>query len=110
MTQPAPTLRDGMIHAAVEQRRVDETKIMQKVNAVNRTAFLQRFPGQLEHMMRLVSERLQFCLHKNDHVSLDNPDTWAATPAELASLSAALRDLDSIHQRWNPTNSDTVND
>lgn len=100
MTQPNPTLRDGMIHAAVEARRVDDTKIMQKVNAVNREAFIQRFPGQIEHMMRLVSERLQFCLHKHDSVVLDNPDTWPATPAELASLSQALCNLDQLHQRW----------
>lgn len=91
-------VRDGMIHAAVEARRVDETKIMQKVNAVNREAFLQKFPGQVEHMMRLVSERLQFCLNKSPTVDLSNPDTWPAQPDELMSLAHALRNLNEIHQ------------
>ena len=48
------TLRDGMIHNAVESRRADDTKIMAKVNAVNREAFVIKFPGQLEHSMRLI--------------------------------------------------------
>ena len=33
MSNPAATVRDGEIHAAVERRRVDDVKIMQKVNA-----------------------------------------------------------------------------
>ena len=90
------------LRAAEQRRRADDTKIMQKVNAVNREAFIQRFPGQLEHMMRLVSERLQFVLNKHNDTDLTRPETWPATPAELASLASALRDLDEIHQRWHP--------
>jgi hypothetical protein len=94
------TLRDGMIHAAVEARRADETKIMQKVNAVNRESFVQRFPGQIEHHIRLTSERLQWCLSKPDSIDLMRPDTWLATPGEIADLARALRDLNEIRRDW----------
>ena len=47
MTNPTPQVRDGMIHAAQQARAVDDTKILQKVNAVNREAFTQRFPNQI---------------------------------------------------------------
>jgi hypothetical protein len=94
------TLRDGMIHNAVESRRADDTKIQQKVNAVHREAFVARMPGQLEHTMRLVMERLQFCLNKPPGTDLGAPDTWSATPAELASLADALYHLEQVRQHW----------
>jgi len=94
------TMRDGMIHNAVEARRADDTKIMQKVNAANREAFLQRFPGQIEHCMRLVSERLQYCLIKPEGTDLVNPDTWPATPDELLALSQALHNLEQVRLNW----------
>jgi hypothetical protein len=94
------TLRDGMIHNAVETRRADDTKILQKVNAVNREAFVQRLPGQLEHMMRLVTERLQFCLAKPEGTDLAHPETWPASPHELAALSEALYHLEQVRRAW----------
>jgi hypothetical protein len=94
------TLRDGMIHNAREARRADDTKILQKVNAVNREAFIQRFPGQMEHHMRLVSERLQWCLSKPDGVDLSRPDTWLASPDDIFALSQALRCLNEIRRDW----------
>ena len=94
------TLRDGMIHNAVESRRADETKIMQKVNLANREAFVQRMPGQLEHCMRLVMERLQHCLHKGPDTVLDNPVTWTATPEEIASLADSLWHLEQVRVNW----------
>jgi hypothetical protein len=100
MSNPTPTLRDGEIHAAIERRRVDDVKIMQKVNAVNRESFVQRFPNQLEHHMRLVSERLQACLTKSDSTVLANPDTWPASAAEIAALSQALQNLNEVRQDW----------
>ena len=95
-----PQLRDGIIHAAVEQRRADETRIMQKVNAANREAFLVKFPGHLEHSMRLTSERLLNCLNKPEGINLTDPTTWPATPEEIRSLAEALYHLDLIRQRW----------
>ena len=100
MSNPTPTVRDGQIHAAVEARRVDDTKILQKVNAVNREAFTQRFPNQLEHHMRLVSERLQACLTKPQGFVLDNPTTWPASADEIFALSHALKDLNQVRQDW----------
>ena len=94
------TIRDGMINSAVESRRVDETKIMQKVNAVNREAFTQRFPGHIEHNMRLISERLQNCLIKPATMDLSAPDTWPATASEIQNLAAALWSMEQIRQHW----------
>jgi len=95
-----PTIRDGMIHNAREARAADDTKILQKVNAVNRVAFTQRFPGQVEHHMRLVSERLQSCLSKPEHMQLDHPDTWPATAEEILNLSLALKNLNEVRRDW----------
>ena len=94
------SLRDGMIHNAVEKRRVDDVKIMQKVNAANREAFVQRLPGQLEHVMRLVVERLQFCLNKPEGIDLARPESWPAAPSEIAALSDALYHLEQVRQAW----------
>jgi len=94
------TIRDGMINAAVETRRADDTKILQKVNAANREAFTLRFPGHIEHSMRLISERLQNCLTKPHTMDLSDPDTWPATPAEIQSLAAALWSLEQTRHYW----------
>ena len=100
MADTNPQVRDGMIHNAVETRRVDDTKILQKVNAVNRVAFTSKFPGQLEHHLRLVSERLQACLHKDADTVLNDPTTWPATADEIFALSHALRNLNEIRRDW----------
>jgi hypothetical protein len=93
-------IRDGIIHNAVETRRVDDTKIMQKVNAVNREAFTQRFPNQIEHHMRLISERLQGCLTKPQGFVLDRPDSWPASADEIFALSHALKNLNEVRRDW----------
>ena len=100
MTNPTPHIRDSMIHAARETRAVDDVKIMQKVNAVNREAFTQRFPNQIEHHMRLVSERLQACLTKPQGFVLDAPDTWPATADEIFALTTALKNLNEVRRDW----------
>ena len=94
------SLRDGMIHNAVEARRADDTKIQQKVNAAHREAFVARMPGQLEHVMRLVMERLQFCLNKPPGTDLGSPETWLARPEELAALSQSLWHLEQVRHYW----------
>jgi hypothetical protein len=93
-----PTIRDGMIHNAMETRLADDTKIMQKVNAVYREAFVQKWPGQAEHILRLLCERIQYCLGKPDGTDLSNPSTWLATPEELRALSEALWHVHRIDQ------------
>lgn len=93
-------LRDGMIYQAQQERISRDVKIMQKVGAANREAFVQRFPGQLEHSMRLVSERLQACLTKPEGTDLAHPHTWPATAGEIESLAAALQSLETVRQHW----------
>lgn len=100
MTQPTAHIRDGIIHNAVESRRADDTKILQKVNAVNREAFTQRFPHQLEHHLRLTSERLQGCLAKPQGFVLDRPDSWPASADEIFALSTALKNLNEVRKDW----------
>jgi hypothetical protein len=95
-----PTLRDADIRRAVEARRVDDTKIMQKVNAVNREGFKQRFPGALEHNMRLINERLQHCLSKPDGIDLSQPHTWPASSIDIAALAEALWHLEQVRLNW----------
>lgn len=81
-----------------QQQLTADTLIMQKVNAVNREAFMQRFPGQLEHAQRLVAERLQHCLSKPEGCDLAVPASWPAQPQELRDLAQALRDLTETRQ------------
>lgn len=93
-------VRDADIRQAVEARRVDDTKIAQKVMAVNREAFVQKFPGQLQHNMRLVNERLMNVLNKPAGIDLQDPATWPALPSEIADLAQALYHLELIRQSW----------
>jgi hypothetical protein len=89
-----------MINAAEETRRADETKIMQKVNAVNREAFVQRLPGHIEHAMRLSMERLGVLLSKPPGVLLEDPHTWIGSTQEIVDLTQALLNLESLRANW----------
>jgi len=62
------------IHQALERRAVEDTKILQKVNAAHRVAFREKFPGQVEHCLRLITERLQQGLRKDADQPLTNRD------------------------------------
>lgn len=95
-----PSIRDGTIYAAQQERQARDVKILQGVNRAHREAFHERFPGQLEHCMRLVSERLQTCLSKPDGTDLARTTTWPAQPDELLSLAQALHSLDQIRCSW----------
>jgi hypothetical protein len=75
-----------------------DVKILQKLNAVNREAFLDKYPSQVEHCLRLTMERLQGGLDKRGSVVVDNPDTWRMTPAELAHLAQTAQALDLIRR------------
>ena len=85
--------KDEAIKIAREQadaRRVEEVKIAQKVNAAHRAAFREKFPGQIEHCMRLIAERLQKGLAKDAEVGLSD--------CSAKDLSWALLNLYKIHQ------------
>ena len=92
--------RNDEIRAAQERadlKRVQDTLIQQKVNAAHREAFKTRFPGQVEHCMRLTAERLQAILTKKP-TDLADPETWTSTADEIAKLSEALWHLSVISQ------------
>jgi hypothetical protein len=82
-------MRDAEQHQAQEARRVQDTRIEQKVMAAHREAFAQKFPGQVEHIMRLIAERLQQGLRKDQPVEL--------MASEIESLASALNLVYSIH-------------
>jgi len=96
------TTRDTEIRRAVEARAVQDVKILQKVNAAHREAFREKFPGQVEHAMRLTAERLQACLTKSDGTVLADPDTWSATAQDIKDLAVALDCLHNIHTEIKP--------
>lgn len=83
---------------ARQQNLVHDVKILQKVNAVHREAFVEKYPGQVEHCLRLVMERLQVGLDKRDGVDIANPDTWRLTTQELSDLVQCAYQLDTIRR------------
>lgn len=93
-------VRDSEIRQAQQQRMARDTRLAQTVGNAHRLAFRDRFPGQLEHCMRLVSERLQSCLIKPEHCDLTRPETWPAGPADIRDLAAALWELEQVRQHW----------
>lgn len=99
MSKPDAQLRDGMIHQAQQERIVRDTLIMQKVNLAHRESFKTRFPGQLEHIQRLIAERLQAILTRKPS-DLADPETWTSTADEIAKLSEALWHVSVISQMY----------
>ena len=93
-------MRDGIIHNAVETRRARDVKIMQGVNQAHRDAFVVRLPGQIEHSMRLIAERLIACLGKPEGTVLDQPATWPASADDIHSLTQALWQLEQLREHW----------
>jgi hypothetical protein len=91
--------RDSMIDQAQQERMTRDVKIMQKVNQANREAFTQRFPGQIQHCMRLVAERLQAVL-TNKPTELADPSTWTASAQEIRDLTQALDNLAVLSQTY----------
>ena len=72
--------------------------ILQKVGAAQREAFKERFPGQVEHILRLTAERLQAVLTKRASTDPADPATWSCTARDLADLSVALNYIYEIDQ------------
>jgi hypothetical protein len=87
------TARDTEIRRAQEASRVSDTLILQKINASHRVAFAEKFPGQIEHILRLLTERLQAGLDKRDGVDINDPDTWKMSSKELSDLSTAIHHI-----------------
>jgi hypothetical protein len=75
-----------------------DVKILQKVNAASREAFGIKYPGQVEHCLRLIMERLQAGLDKRSGVDIADPDTWRMSTQELRDLADAAHLLNTIRQ------------
>lgn len=73
-----------------QERLVLEAKIQGKINAVHRGAFREKFPTQVEHVLRLIAERLQLGLNKNSADTLNHTD--------VALLAEALRNVYEIYK------------
>ena len=82
------------------EQQVLDTKILQKVNGVQRDAFSTRFPGQVNHCLRLVMERLQAGLDKRDGLDTGNPDTWRMSTVEIQELAHTAYLLNEIRRSF----------
>lgn len=82
-----------------EEKMVQDTIILQKVNKAHRVAFKEKFPGQVEHCMRLTVERLQAIL-ANKPVDLAKPETWDCTAREIHDLAHGLYYLSIMNQHY----------
>ena len=88
-------------YAVMDQGRlVADTKILQKVNAAHREGFALRYPGQVEHCLRLTMERLQLGLDKRDGSDPALPDTWRLSTSELRDLAETISILDRIRRQF----------
>ena len=84
--------RDKEIGAARQRAallQAEDTKIQQKVMSAHREAFYQKFPGQCEHIMRLIAERLQLGLRKDQPVPMCD--------TAVKELSQAVYNIYQIH-------------
>ena len=84
--------RDQEIGAARQLRahqQAEDVKLQQKIMGAHREAFHQKFPGQVEHCMRLIAERLQLGLRKDSDLQIND--------CSAEALSAALLNLWTIH-------------
>lgn len=79
-------------------QQLQDVKILQKVNAAHREAFKEKFPGQVEHMLRLTAERLQAVLTKRATTDVANPATWACSAEEIKDLAMALTCLQEVQR------------
>jgi len=95
------TTRDTEVRRAHAVRAVQDVQILQKVNHAHREAFREKFPGQVEHAMRLTAERLQALLTKTETTVLNTPDTWNCSAQDIRDLAVALDSLHNIHIELN---------
>ena len=78
-----------MADQELEARLVEDVKLRQKLGLAHREAFAQKFPGQCEHVMRLIAERLQLGLRKDQPIELP--------AADIEHLANALLAVYTIH-------------
>jgi len=81
-----------------ETLKYNDTLILQKVNASHRIAFADKYPNQVEHILRLITERLQIGLTKLETTDLSKPDTWSLSCHEINNLAEAMFYVHQIRQ------------
>jgi hypothetical protein len=87
-----------MTTARDHEQQVQDVKILQKVNKAHRDAFPVKFPGQVDHCLRLTMERLQLGLSKTAGVVVHDVDTWLVLPEDLADLAKTAYYLNEIRK------------
>jgi len=92
------TAREQEIKAAQDAARYNDTLILQKVNASHRIAFADKYPNQVEHILRLITERLQIGLTKLETTDLSSPKTWSLSCDEINNLAEAMFYVHQIRQ------------
>jgi len=92
------TAREQEIKAAQDAARYNDTLILQKVNASHRIAFADKYPNQVEHILRLITERLQIGLTKLETTDLSSPKTWNLSCDEIQHLAEAMFYVHQIRQ------------
>ena len=92
------TARETEIKAAQDAARYNDTLILQKVNASHRIAFADKYPNQVEHILRLITERLQIGLTKLEATDLSKPSTWSLNCDEINDLAEAMFYVHQIRQ------------
>jgi hypothetical protein len=90
MSEQPRDIEIGQARQRAAVLQAEDTKIQQKVMAAHREAFYQKFPGQVEHCMRLIAERLQTGLRKDQDLSISD--------CSAKDLSLALLNLYQLHK------------
>ena len=90
-------------HIANDKVKADY-KIAEKIALGQSAVFRNRFPSQCEHILRLITERLQAGLDKNNGVVIDNTATWKMPAVELANLAEAMYNVYNIYKDLNNEN------
>ena len=86
------------IRSAIAARETQDVKIAQKVLQAHREAFREKFPGQVEHAMRLTAERLQALLNKPEGFVMQDTHTWPADSEAIRNMAMALESLYTIYR------------
>jgi hypothetical protein len=86
------------ITKAQERALIHDTLILQKVNASHRIAFTEKYPGTIEHILRLLTERLQLGLDKRDNVDIADVHTWKLLPSEIHDLADAIYKIHEVRK------------
>ena len=86
------------ITKAQERALVQDTLILQKINASHRVAFTEKYPNTIEHILRLLTERLQLGLDKRDSVDVTDVHTWKLLPSEINDLADAIYKIHEVRK------------